>query len=796
MVARSRSPYRWKQALTESLLLGALCGSAQAAVAPTTAAGTALTLDSADTMSRIGGTNLYLETSINGTAHGLAHFGLRDGQLWASIATLRELGFTLPAGTPDPVRIASLRGTQVNYDAEHQSVRIMAPLDLLNLSTHVLDADVTRGQQASASPGMLLNYNLYGTQDTHDGSSLSAFTELRAFNSAGVLSSTALSQANLGNGNWRDSSVRLDTSWSASFPDRLLTLRVGDTLTAATSWSRPTRIGGVQFGSNFALQPYDITTPLPEFFGSATLPSQVDLYVNGVKQYSGEVPAGRFQLNGIPSISGAGQAQVLLTDALGRVTTLDFSLYGTQQLLRQGLTDWSAELGVVREDYGLRSFDYGHDPVASGTWRYGFSNRFTGEAHGEAGGGLGNAGLGGNWLLGAAGVVTAAAAMSHGNGLDGSQMELGYQWNNNRFNLSAHAIRASSGYRDVASLYGAPPPALTASAQAGFSTAHAGSFGLNYVQLRYRGAADNRYASAYWYKSMGRRLSVNLAVNQNLDQNRDRSFMFVFNLSLDDDIFLSSGVQHDQQRTAYTLNASSPVPSGGGLGWNAQWQQGDGDHSGRAEADYLGRYGQLQGGIASYNGDRQAFAGASGALVLMDSHLFAARQIYDGFALVSTSGVADVPVKLQNNPIGTTDQHGLLLVTPLNAYQDNKLSIDPMDLPADMQIARVDATATPTDRAGVLVKFDIKPVNAALLVLVDATGKPLPLGSSVRLQGQAGEPVLVGFDGQAYLETLHAHNVLEATLPDGNHCQVAFDYHREGGDIPQIGPLSCRRRSP
>lgn len=794
MVALSRNPQRWKRALAESLLLGVLCGGAHAATAatPTATAGAALTLDGSDTMSRIGGTDLYLETTLNGTTRGLAHFGLRDGQLWASAATLRELGFALPAGTPDPVRITSLRGTQVSYDAEHQSVRIMAPLDLLNLPTHVLDADVTRGQKASAAPGMLLNYNLYGTQGTHGNSSLSAFTELRAFSGAGVLSNTALSQANHGPDGWRDGSVRLDTNWSTSFPDRLLTLRLGDTLTAATSWSRPTRIGGVQFGSNFALQPYNVTTPLPEFFGSATLPSQVDLYVNGVKQYSGEVPVGRFQLNGIPSISGAGQAQVLLTDALGRVTTLDFSLYGTQQLLRQGLTDWSAELGVVRENYGLRSFDYGHDPVASGTWRYGFSNQFTGEAHGEAGAGLGNAGVGGNWLLGTAGVVTAAAAMSRGNGLDGNQLELGYQWNNGRFNLAAHAIRASSGYRDVASLYGAPPPALTASAQAGFSTTHAGSFGLNYVQLRYRGEADNRYASAYWFKSMGRRMSMNLTVNQNLDRNRDRSFMFVFSLSLDDGIYLGAGLQHDKQGTAYTLDASSPMPGSGGFGWRTQWQQGDGNHGGRAEADYLGRYGQLQGGIASYNGDNQAFAGANGSLVLMDSHLFAARQIYDGFALVSTSGVADVPVKLQNNLVGSTDRHGLLLVTPLNAYQDNKVSIDPLDLPADLRIARVDATATPTDRAGVMVKFAIEPQNAALLVLVDAAGKPLPVGSSVRLRGQSGAPVLVGFDGQAYMDTLHAHNLLDVTSPNGQRCHVEFDYSRRGGNIPQIGPLSCQ----
>ncbi len=85
--------------------------------------------------------------------------------------------------------------------------------------------------------------------------------------------------------------------------------------------------GACWFGTDFALQPYRITAPLPAFFGSATLPSDVELYVNGVRQYSGNVPAGPFQLNTIPNISGAGNAQVVLTDAaLGRATTLNFSL--------------------------------------------------------------------------------------------------------------------------------------------------------------------------------------------------------------------------------------------------------------------------------------------------------------------------------------------------------------------------------------------------------------------------------------------------------------------------------------
>ncbi|WP_239309058.1 fimbria/pilus outer membrane usher protein [Rhodanobacter sp. FDAARGOS 1247] len=741
-------------------------------------------------MSAIGGTDLYLDVTLNGSNNGLAHFGYRDGELWASMATLRQLGFALPASTLDPVRLNSLQGVQVSYNQEQQSVAIVAPLKLLNLSTHVLNTSQQTAQKASASPGLLLNYDLYGAYGERGASSLSAFTELRAFGESGVLSNTSLSRMAHADGAWHNQSVRMDTNWSRSFPDKMLTLRVGDTLTAASSWSRPTRIGGVQFGTNFSLQPYRITTPLPQFLGSATLPSQVELYVNGMKQYSGNVPAGPFQLDTIPSISGAGQAQVMLTDALGRVTTLDFSLYNSQQLLQKGLTDWSAELGVVRESYGLHSFDYGHDPIGSGTWRHGVSNDFTAEVHGEATAGLINAGAGGSWLLGRAGVVSGSVASSQRAGIKGSQLSLGYSWLNSRFNFAVQGMRASNGYRDVAALYSASPANLSASAQGGFSTEQLGSFGMSYVQLRYQGQVDTRYASAYWYKSIGRQMSLNFNVNQNLGQSRDRSFFLNVSLSLDNSTYLSAGVQHDHSGNRYSVNASHSVPGAGGFGWLAQAQQGEGSHGGRAELDYLGRYGQVQAGASSLDGNFSGYAGANGSLVYMGGHLFASRRIFDGFAVVSTDGIANVPVRLENNPIGTTDKHGMMLVSPLNAYQDNRLSIDPMDLPADVRIARVDAIATPTDRSGTMVHFGITPLRAAAITLIDATGKPLALGSMVQVNGHTGEPALVGFDGAAYLDTLDVHNVLDVNTPKGI-CHAQFDYQKRGDGVPQIGPLTC-----
>jgi outer membrane usher protein len=797
MARRPRKTCRWPIALAEIALLQALCmqtGFAADATADAAASSGPALLDDAGAYNSAtyGGEDLYLMVTLNGTAKGLVHFGYRNDELWASVATLRQLGFRLPDATSDPVRLRDL-GVKIAYDPSQQTVDMVAPLSLLDLATTVVDT--TREQQppATSSPGMLLNYNVYGTAGRHGDDSVNAFTELRAFGGSGVLSTTGLSRiARDSQNGWNSRSVRLDTAWSRSFQDDMVTLRVGDTLTGYLPWSRATRIGGVQVSRNFALQPYRITAPLPQFLGSAALPSDVELYVNGVRQYSGKVPAGPFQLNTAPTINGAGSAQVVLTDALGRATTLDFSMYAVHDLLQAGLSDWSAELGMVREDYGLRSFAYGSDPAASGTWRYGVSDQFTAEGHAEAVNGLFNGGAGGNWLLGSAGILSGALAHSQHANQSGSQWNLGYSWRGNRFNFSVDTTRSSGGYRDIASLYGAPNPRLSAQALIGATLGTAGSFGLSYLHLRYPGQPAARYASAYWFRSLQGRASLSLNLNQNLDLRSDRSIFFGFSLNLDSYTSVGSSFQRNGDRNTVGVGAHHSIVGERGFGWDTQLRQSGGLRDGQAELDYRGNYADMRAGVFDGAGQSYAYANADGAVVFMGGHPFASRRIDDGFAVVSTDGVADVPVRLENRLLGKTDRHGLMLVTPLNAYQGNLLEIDPMQLPADLRIDHVKAIATPSDRAGTLVRFPIRPIQAATVILQDEQGRPLPLGSAVQVDGMSDTGAMVGFDGEVYLDNLADHNRLNVQTSAGT-CHARFDYRRDRSGIPQIGPLTCRK---
>jgi outer membrane usher protein len=736
---------------------------------------------------------LYLEVTLNQTPRGLLPFTELQGRLMASGATLRQLGFS--ARGEQPVALEHLSGVVVRYDAALQTLALDVPLEQLSLPTTRLERAADAAPAAATSPGMVLNYDVYGSHN-EGGGNLALTTELRLFGlGEGVLETGSLLRTyqDPAARQWRGESVRLDTAWRLDFPASAVSLTVGDFYSGFVDWSRPVRMGGVQIGRNYGLQPYRVLTPTPTFLGEAVVPSNVELYVDGLRQYNGEVPIGPFQLAAQPGINGTGNAQVVITDAFGRMQTLDFAFYGTQQLLAKGLSDWSAGVGRMRKDYGLRSFAYETPVIGSATWRYGASDRFTAEAHLEGGGGVLNGGAGAWWLLGGAGVVNAAYAHSRFEGLQGGQYAVGYSWNNRRFNINLLTRRTHGAYRDLGALQDTLPPDISEQATLGLNLERAGSLSASYLRLRYPDGEDNRYASLFWSRSFGDRWSAYLSFNQNLADNDDRSVYLSVSAALGRNRQSSLSAQRNGERLTYVADLSQPVPGDGsqsGHGWRIQARGGDDGAGGLAELGWLNRVGRYSMGYARQGDLDYGYASASGSVVWMGGHVFAAREVPDAFAVVSTDGYAGIPVRLENRLIGSTDKNGLLLVTPLLSWQRNRLSIDTLDLPADMRADRVDTWVTPRQSAGLGVDFGLRRTQAMRVILHDSDGVALPVGSSVRLPG--GRAATVGYDGETYLEDVLTPAQLQVELPDG-HCSVrlAPPITATSPGMPRIGPLRC-----
>lgn len=704
---------------------------------------------------------LYLETTLNQAPRGLLRFDELGGRLQAPAATLRQLGF--PVQGDSPVYLDQLAGVVVHYDAGLQILDLQVPLQLLQLPTAQLGRSAQGTPAAQSSPGMALNYDLYASHSDGLGN-LSLNTDLRLFGvGRGSLRSTGLMRTyQLPGEGWQHQSVRLDTSWRLDLPDQALSLTVGDFYSGFLEWSRPARMAGIQIGRNYGLQPYRVLTPTPSFLGEAVVPSNVELYVDGLRQYGGQVPVGPFQLATQPGISGTGTAQVVVTDAFGRMQTLDFSFYGTQQLLAAGLSDWSAGIGRLRRDFGIHSFRYDSDTVASATLRRGISNQFTLEAHAEGGGGVLNAGVGGAWLLGRAGVLSANWSESRDDQRRGRQYGMGYNWNNRRFNVNLASRRTSGDYRDLGSLQDSLPPRISEQASFGVDLQRLGTVSLSYLRLDQAVPVldapqpapgpglpytRTRYLSLFWSRSFGR-WNAYLSATQDIDQRQNRSIYLSLGTRLGEDRQATLAVQRNGDVDRASAEVMRPVPGDGsrsGPGWRLQAR----DDGGLAEIGALGSHGRYSAGLSRDAGQTFAYGNASGSLVWMAGSVFAAREVPDAFAVVST-GRPGIPVMLENRPVGVTNRNGLLLVTPLLSWQRNRLGIDTLDLPADMRAERVETFATPRQGAGMRVDFKLVHSRGALLTLLDEAGQPLPLGA--RISGAGVTPTVVGHDGQAWVE--------------------------------------------
>jgi outer membrane usher protein len=244
-------------------------------------------------------------------------------------------------------------GLRYQLDERTQELNIEGPPDIF--AATVLGVPRERfAELGEIHLGGFLNYDLLFQHQDAD-SSLDGVLELGLFHRLGVGTTTALAR-DIGD---RSAFTRLETTWTADDPGRLSTLRLGDTIGRPGAWGRLVRFGGVQWGTNFAIQPEFITFPLPTLSGEARIPSTVELFANSALRLQQSVPPGPFEIPNVPLITGAGDVQLVVRDLLGRQRVLVVPYYVSSALLRAGLTDYTFELDFERDNFGIESNDYG-----------------------------------------------------------------------------------------------------------------------------------------------------------------------------------------------------------------------------------------------------------------------------------------------------------------------------------------------------------------------------------------------------------------------------------------------------
>jgi len=675
------------------------------------------------------------------------------------------------------------------HDVATQRLVLDAPVADFEPQRVTLDGGAAAGAPLiEPLPGMALDHTTYVETD-RGASRRATLLDLRAFGwgTGGLLrhSGVVRGGADLLNlPRWQ----RLDTSWTQADPDGLRRTTVGDTITCGGELAPPLRFAGVQHGTDFALRPDLVTQPLPAVQGSAQVPSGVDLLVNGRAAGSASVGPGRYALDTLPGVTGAGEIRVVQRDVLGIEQVRTVPYYVSPRLLRPGLSDGCAEAGVLRRGYATPADGY-RDAFVAGALRHGLRDNLTVLARAEAGARARTLSAGLHWVPARLGVLSAQLASSQTEGVGaGGRTLLGFERIERRGTFNLTLETSSAGFR---LLDGSALPRQRVAAFAGTSL---GQTTVSGGAIWQRDAQDRR--STVLTAGLQRRLDAHWHAGATVfRRDGQTSVAVLFTRALDTRTTVAVRAQGGDQ-PGLTAQAQRNEPSAGGLGWRLQG--GSEALQGLAGVSWLGNAGRVELQAARWRDDprTQWRATAQGGVLWFGGAPVFGRPLGDSAAArVEVDGLPGVGVQLNHRDVAVTDARGHAWIWGLLPWQDNAVGIGadvlPLEVAVTVPVVKVRAPA----QTAVRVRFPARRTRSALLVVNRPDGAPVAAGSRATRLGDDGDPgAPFAQGGQVWIADAAVRNRLRIEGPQGL-CHLAFHLPE---DVPMatIGPLTCTAEVP
>lgn len=679
----------------------------------------------------------------------------------------------------------------------------------------VLDLQPPPQPVAPPAPlGAFLNYGLFAS-GANDNSArrYNANAGLGVFGSQGVLLSDWLF-SQFGDA---QQTYRVGTTFIRDMPERVATLRLGDVVARGGAFGGGGGLGGVQYGTNFAVRPGLIITPVQMMQAATRSTAAVNLYTSDLDDpervsravfLSGlaAAPHGPVELINIPTYNN-GQYELVLRDRFGREVSVTQESFFNQGLLRQGLHDYSYEAGALRRSFLNDSYGGGY---LAGTHRYGFSNRFTAEAHAEAAEAAYAAGLTGAWAVPYVGVAVATFAGSQSDAagagvlaalsVENRYLRYAYalreECRDENFRLPTETVPGNLACQTFASLSGTLPwndgVALSAS-----HTDRRSATDVLAVRVSYSARFLNRASLQLYggWTDAGRR-SFNTGLYFSL------SFAGTYTQTAPGGLF-------DARRTHADVTASDSDgqtrvfgrlrTSTGSSDNTVGVQVGaalDGRNQQTLSGTWSGNRASAVAVLSSTEGTEVYSVGAASALAWMDGAWFASRPLYSSFALVR---LGEDYGRVRVNGL-RSDDNGDVLVTPLQPYYENAIRINPADLPASARMETSLSSVRPRFRSGAVLRPGIRAVREALLTveLLDEQGQrvPLPPGGYATVPG-SDERFPVGEDGLLYVSGLAQSSQITVRYRE-QECRIALSLPAKppANTIPELGIFLCEGVTP
>jgi outer membrane usher protein len=679
-------------------------------------------------------------------------------------------------------------------DMKASTLYIMAHPELLEDNVFDLSYyppyEVSRTKDASA----FLNYSVrYSLDENFDYTSLGIPWEIGS-NINGSLLFSNFSYTKSDTDEWH---VRLNTNITVDDPKIRSRMIMGDFSASSGELGSGGSYGGLSFSSNYAAEPFFITSPAQDLTFMIESPSEVEIYVNDVMVERRNLSPGEFTFSNLPHASGSGKITLIIKDAYGRKKRLEKDFYTSPILLKPGISEYSYNIGLKREEFGLESSEYS-DAEFLAFHRFGLSNYFTGGFRIETDGNVVNGGTTADFVLGRIGIFNFSLAGSQFEKDYGYAGSIGYTFSTGGFNFRLSGRGFTRNYSNLTLTPFQDKSRLTTNAGVGFNLGRFGSLSASYsVTDRYIETDTNETTLFY-----SKRLFSGLSFYANVSRTEGEDVIeeaFV-NLSIllggGSSGSLNRSIQED--RTSNTLSLQKNAPTGPGFGYrfraNQEEDQGETVKDGDASIQYNGPYGVYSTDYRrSSDVDSYEFS-ASGAISLIGGSLHLSRPISDSFALLKVGKLQNVKVNSNNQYVGKTSSRGKLLVPDLISYNNNSLSIEDNDIPVNYEISEIEKYVSTPLRAGGVVKFDIFKLQGFGGYLFFAQRGKRTSAEYSGLEIKTDEKLfdtVVGKGGKFYLENIPSGQWPARLFLKEKHCAFKITFPESDEMFVDMGEISC-----
>ena len=692
-----------------------------------------------------------------------------DGDFLALPEDLRQMGITtvppelVAVDGESYVSLRSMQDVAFRFDESTLTLELTAAAELLGKNT--VDLRYRRSENVYY-PRETSFFANYGVDYTSSGESSLEFEGFNVSNEIGFRA---------GNGLFLSDSVysetpeehqwaRLNTRLIWDWRDTMRRFTAGDFIADSGSLGGRVNLGGVSFSKLYELNPYFIRYPLFDFSGMLDLPADVDLYVDGSKVRTERFAPGEFELQNFQGIRGAQTVEVVIRDAFGREQRITAPIYATDQILSQGLHEYSYSLGYLRRDFGTESNDYDHRPAFSAFHRYGLTDRVNFGGRAEFATDLGNVGAESVFIVGSYGLVTAGGSLSRDHGASGAAGQLTYEYQTPRFNARLGVQSYSADYRTLGDHESSTDRKLNLFASASYLTAKLGSFGIRYLEARHYREPDRSEVTFSWSRRLPGRTYLSTSVSL-VDEAEQYVNAFVnLNWYFDRDRTVTAGYRQEDRDDTYSLEARQNTPAGYGTGWSLKAERAAGDFATTDRLDGFVQHNarhaivRADAGVVDFETETTTTTrlALSGALVYVGETFGLTRPVRDSFSLVSIGNAENVRIYVNGQDSGQTNRDGRLIVPDLSSYYENRISFEDKDVPLDYLMPQIELNVSPPLRSGSCINFPLKRYQAfSGTLLIGTNGATAPLADAeIELQSPSGPVVFwTGSDGEFYLDS-------------------------------------------